>query len=60
MTISRVRSGTINIPVEDEESNPLLALGALGIDRSTGDLKVGDGETPWDDLDGFPLDGGQL
>jgi hypothetical protein len=60
MTISRVRFGTINVPVEDDEVNPVLGLGALGIDRATGVQKVGDGETRWDDLPGFPLDGGQL
>lgn len=60
MTIARIRFGTRYVPVHDEDPDPVLGRGELGIDETTGEQKVGDDETSWDDLEGFPIDGGQL
>lgn len=33
--------------------NPVLASGEPGLDEDTGELKIGDGTTPWGDLPGL-------
>ena len=35
---------------EWEEENPTLDEGEIGFERDTGRVKVGDGDTTWDDL----------
>lgn len=35
------------------QANPVLADGELGFERETRRIKVGDGVTPWNDLDFF-------
>lgn len=35
---------------EWEDRNPILALGEPGLERDTGNVKYGDGTTPWNDL----------
>jgi len=44
----QLRRGTAQ---EWENKNPVLAAGEPGVEIDTGYLKIGDGETAWDDLD---------
>lgn len=53
MTVKRIRAGTVYRPVDDN-SDPILYFGELGIDADTGAMKIGDGETPWSGLAALP------
>ena len=47
ITIIKIRRDVSN---RWREINPVLADGEPGFERDTGNLKIGDGVTPWNDL----------
>jgi hypothetical protein len=36
-------------------TNPVLAEGEMGYEKDTGKMKIGDGVTPWNTLQYFPI-----
>jgi len=47
MTVIKFKRG---LSVSWETQNPILAAGEAGVEIDTGQLKVGDGSTPWNSL----------